>query len=71
MDFKVGDKVKLNLKKEIKGSKAPPSTIALWKALHGRVGTITEIMDDGEIWIVGSQGVKRAFNSEVIEHVSD
>jgi hypothetical protein len=79
MDFKVGDRVKLNLEKEIeketKGKRKErkqPEMINLWKALHGRIGIISRIVSDDEIWVKGEQhSMERMFNRHVIERIEE
>jgi len=78
MDLKVGDKVRLNLKEEIKkGTKNKKkgrkheSIINLWKALDGRIGTIS-IIDGDNIWVKGDEHeTDRLFNEHVLEKVEE
>lgn len=71
--MKVGDKVKLNLTKEIEKGKhkktaMPPSTIEFWEAINGREGVIVEVVSDNEIWVRGKKtGADRMFNKETLE----
>lgn len=71
--MKVGDRVKLNLTKEIEKGKnkktaMPPSTIELWEAINGLEGEITQIVSDDEIWVRGKRtGAERMFNKETLE----
>ena len=71
--MKVGDKVKLNLTKEIEKGKCkktamPPSTIELWKAINGCEGEITQIVSDNEIWVLGKRTQdERMFNKDTLE----
>jgi hypothetical protein len=79
MEFKVGDRIRLNLAEEIKkGTKGKkkerkqPEMINLWEALNGRIGIISRIISDDEIWVKGEQhGMERMFNIYVIEKVEE
>jgi len=66
--MKIGDKVKINLTKEIENSKnITPSVLELWENINGKEGIITEINDE-EIWVKGNRTNKeRMFNKEVLE----
>lgn len=66
----IGDKVKLNLKEEIKIAKKNKKVkllVAFWEAIDGREGVIEKI-DGEDIWVRGSRkGVLRLFNKDVLE----
>lgn len=69
--MKVGDKVLIDLKTEIgKATKksVSPSVLELWKGISGKIGVITDIISDDEIWVVGDNtGVKRMFNIHTLK----
>ena len=70
--MKVGDKVKLNLSKEIEKAKArkdytTPSVLELWEDINGKTGIITEIIND-RIWVMGNITKKeRCFSEDTLE----
>lgn len=71
--MKIGDKVKLNLTKEIEKGKCkktakPPSIIEFWEAINGFEGEVTQVVNDNEIWVRGKRtGVERMFNKDTLE----
>jgi hypothetical protein len=76
--MEIGDKVQLYLDEEIKKAETAPkrkpyateSVLKLWKALNGRIGTITGI-DGEDIWVTGPQGMARMFNESVLKRVEN
>ena len=79
MGLQVGDKVKVNfdaaIKKATEGKKKErkqQAIIDLWEALNGRVGTVSEVVSDDEIWVKGDGlGLERMFNKHVLEKIDD
>lgn len=75
--MKVGDKVKLNLSKEIEKAKSKkdyttPSVLELWEKINGKEGVITEIIDDDKIWVLGDRTKKeRRFNKDTLEIIEE
>jgi len=64
--MKVGDKVQVYLDEHIKKAESGrkkdqicPGVLKLWKAINGKIGIITDIISDEEIWVRGDRTQKR------------
>jgi hypothetical protein len=60
--MKEGNRVRVYLDKEIEKAKSGkkkyqvcPGVLELWEAINGKTGTITRIVSDNEIWVVGDR----------------
>lgn len=73
--MKEGDRVKVFLDKEIKKAKSKKKkhqicsgVLKLWEAINGHLGTITKIVNDDEVWVVGDRTKReRIFSKETLK----
>ena len=71
MDIKNGDEVIVYLDEEIMENEKKKSRyhhlIKFWKDINGKVGIVTSVVSDDEIWVRGGRtGVERMFNKTTL-----